>query len=196
MNNAYAALGILFILIFAGAWYAFSRSSSSLSNNAETSAVSTMKLTSTAFAEGTSVPSLYTCDGKNINPPLSISEIPAGTKSLALIMDDPDVPKALKPDGVFDHWVLFNISATTTAIAEGSFAGIQGNNGAGKLGYTGPCPPTQYEPSEHRYNFVVYALNSELVLKEGVGKLEVLNAIKGHVLEQAQLMGRYKRIAQ
>lgn len=194
MRNAYAVLGLLFIIVIGGAWYAFNRPS--LSNNADNPATTTMQLTSSAFADGASIPSLYTCDEKNISPPLTISDVPAGAKTLVLVMDDPDVPKAIKPDGVFDHWVLFNIPVETTSIPEGGSAGVQGSNGAGKLGYTGPCPPTQYEPSEHRYIFVVYALDSELVLSEGASKQQVLDAIKGHVLAQVQLTGRYKRIAQ
>ena len=106
MNNAYAVLGTLFILIFVGAWYAFSRPPSLLNNIA-----TTMTLTSSAFIDGASIPPLYTCDGKNISPPLLISGVPAQAKSLVLIMDDPDVPKAVKPDGVFDHWALFNIQS-------------------------------------------------------------------------------------
>ena len=191
MNNAYAVLGTLFILIFVGAWYAFSRPPSLLNNIA-----TTMTLTSSTFIDGASIPPLYTCDGKNISPPLLISGVPAQAKSLVLIMDDPDVPKAVKPDGVFDHWALFNIAPATTTIAEGGSVGTRGNNGAGRLGYTGPCPPAQYEPSEHRYNFVLYALDNELALKEGASKQEVLQAIEGHVLEEVQLMGRYKRVAQ
>lgn len=191
MRNAYAVLGLLFIIIFGGAWYAFSRNTS-LPVNLST----IMQLTSSAFANGASIPSLYTCDEKNISPPLLISGVPAQAKSLVLVMDDPDVPKAVKPEGVFDHWVLFNMPIETTSIPEGDSAGVQGSNGAGKLGYTGPCPPPQYEPSEHRYNFVLYALDSELTLPEGASKQKVLGAIEGHFLEEARLTGRYKRIAQ
>src|SRR3989338_1289494 len=153
-----------------------------------------MKLTSPAFENNGLIPSKYTCDSvAPINPPLEISSIPNGTKSFALIVDDPDVPKAIRPDGVFDHWVIFNISPNTANIPESALLGICGNNGTGKTGYVGPCPPTQYEPSEHLYFFRVYALDFELPLKEGASKSEVLAAIDGHILDQAELVGRYKR---
>ena len=194
MRNAYAILGILFIIVAVGAWYAFSRPTPRLPDNS--SATTSMKLESSAFGDGATIPSRYTCDGETGSPPVTISDVPKNALSVVLLMDDPDVPKAVKPDGVFDHWVLFNILTTTTIIAEGGSAGVRGNNGAGKLGYTGPCPPPQYEPSEHRYMFVLYALDSELALKEGTTKQQVLDAIEGHVLAHAQLMGRYKRVAQ
>ena len=111
-------------------------------------------------------------------------------------MDDPDVPKVLRPDGVFDHWTLFNIPSTTTEIPEGGTAGTEGKNGAGNSRYTGPCPPAQYEPSEHRYFFKLYALDTELSLPEGASKADVLKAMEGHVLGQAELIGKYKRIVQ
>ena len=113
--------------------------------------------------------------------------------SFALVMDDPDVPKQLKPDGVFDHWVVFNIPATATKIEAAGAVGIAGANGAGKNTYTGPCPPPQYEPSEHRYFFRLYAVDVMLRLEAGATKAQVLEAIRGHVLEEAELMGRYKR---
>jgi len=158
-------------------------------------APSTLTLTSSAFAEGASIPSRFTCDGdRSVSPALSIAGVPEGTKSLALIMDDPDVPKALHADGVFDHWVLFNIPADTREIPEGTSVGVAGANGAGKNAYTGPCPPPQYEPSEHRYVFKLYALDSELALQQGATKADVEKAMEGHIVAQAQLVGRYKRI--
>ena len=108
-------------------------------------------------------------------------------------MDDPDVPKALKPDGVFDHWVMFNIPASVTEIPASGSVGLAGVNGAGKNAYTGPCPPAQYEPSEHRYFFRLYALDAMLSLSEGASKQDVLRAMQGHILEEAQLVGKYKR---
>ena len=156
-----------------------------------------LSLTSTAFKHGDSIPLKYTCDGEQtVNPPLTIRGIPGGTQSLVLLMEDPDIPKKTKPDDMFDHWVLFNIPPVLTTIAEGASAGVPGMNSRGSHGYTGPCPPPQYEPSEHRYMFVLYALDSELALKEGTTKQQVLDAIEGHVLAHAQLMGRYKRVAQ
>lgn len=153
-----------------------------------------MKLTSSAFEHESTIPEKYTCDGANINPPLEISEIPEGTVSLVLIMDDPDVPAQIREDQMFDHWVHFNIPAETTRIEEGSvIVGVAGSNTRGTPAYTGPCPPPQYQPSEHRYYFKLYALDTELGLAEGATKKEVEAAMQGHVLAQADLMGRYDR---
>jgi Raf kinase inhibitor-like YbhB/YbcL family protein len=139
------------------------------------------------------VPPLYTCDGSHVSPPLSISGVPEGAKSLVLIVDDPDVPKAVLPAGVFDHWVLFNIPVTTTEIAQGGSAGTVGANSSGQNAYAGPCPPPQYDPPEHRYFFKLYALNAELPLKEGASKADVEKAMDGHVIAETRLMGRYER---
>jgi Raf kinase inhibitor-like YbhB/YbcL family protein len=158
---------------------------------------STLSLTCSAFEDGGMIPARYTCDAGNPpaggNPPLSFSGVPIAAKSLVLIMDDPDVPRALKPDGVFDHWILFNIPPETKEIASGMTVGEPGANGAGKNQYSGPCPPSQYEPSEHRYVFKLYALDAQLSLQAGASKMDVENAMQGHVLAQAQLVGRYKR---
>jgi Raf kinase inhibitor-like YbhB/YbcL family protein len=153
----------------------------------------TLVLTSSAFENGTSIPPRFTCDGEQVNPPLSISGVPAGAKSLTLIMDDPDVPKALKPDGMFDHWVLFNIPPRTTEIGTAVSVGTAGANGAGKNAYTGPCPPAQYQPNEHRYFFKLYALDRELSLRAGASKADVEKAMQGHIIAETQLLGRYKR---
>ncbi len=154
---------------------------------------SSFSLTSSVFAEGASIPAKYTCDEQQPSPPLAISGAPTGTKSFALIMDDPDVPKQVRPEGNFLHWVVFNISADTTQIAEGASIGVPGQNGRGKTGYVGPCPPPNYEPSEHRYFFVLYALDTELALSAGASKADVIKAMQEHVLGEAQLMGRYRR---
>jgi Raf kinase inhibitor-like YbhB/YbcL family protein len=119
--------------------------------------------------------------------------VPSATKSLALLVHDPDVPKVLKPDGNFDHWVLFNISPDTKEIASGVTVGTPGSNGAGKNQYTGPCPPKEYEPSEHRYFFNLYALDTELPPEAGASKAEIEKAMEGHVIAEAQLVGTYKR---
>ena len=204
MRNAYAIVGVAALVVIAGGAYAFNRSFTqprdTVSTQTRTGAPTTMStltlsLTSSAFAEDASIPSRFTCDGdRSVSPPLSMAGVPQGTKSLALIMDDPDVPKALYGDGVFDHWVLFNIPPETREIPEGGSAGVAGANSAGENAYTGPCPPPQYEPSEHRYVFKLYALDSELSLQAGAGKADVEKAIEGHILAQTQLVGRYKRI--
>lgn len=154
-----------------------------------------MKLTSSAFEDGGSIPSLYTCDGDNKNPPLSIAEVPETAVSLVLIVEDPDVPAQIRPGGMFDHWVLFNIPASANKIDTGEEPGMAGNNGAGRLGYTGPCPPPQYEPAEHRYVFTLYALDSDLPLPVAAGKEAVQTAMAGHILDTAQLVGRYRRVS-
>ena len=150
-----------------------------------------MKITSSAFGHEEKIPSKYTCDGENINPPLSFSGIPAEAKGLALIMDDPDVPKHLRPDGMWDHWVVFNIPPNLASLDEGEEpSGVRGIGTGQNLDYYGPCPPDR----EHRYYFRLYALDTELDLPEGVTKKEVESAMEGHILEQAVLMGRYERV--
>lgn len=149
-----------------------------------------MKLTSPVFQEKGIIPSLYTCEGKNINPPLEISGVPAQAKSLVLIMDDPDVPKTLRPDGMYDHWVVFNIPPATHKIAENSTPhGIIGKSTNGKNQWVGPCPPDR----EHRYFFKLYALDKLLDLPAGSTKKEVEQAMKGHIIAECQLMGRYEK---
>ena len=154
-----------------------------------------MTLTSSAFENSGMIPAKYTCDGdRTINPPLEISGVPETVKSLVLIMDDPDVPKVLHANGVFDHWVVFNMPADTKMIPEGGpVPGIAGANGAKTNAYTGPCPPPQYEPSEHRYIFKLYALSAVLALSAGATKEEVLDALASVKLEETELIGRYSR---
>ena len=152
-----------------------------------------MELTSSAFTSNSLIPAKYTCDGEGVSPPLSITGVPEGTQSLALVVDDPDVPKQIKPDGVFDHWVLFNIPTSTTAIPEGGLAGSVGLNGAGKSSYYPLCPPKEYQPSEHRYVFVLYALAIAPTFMQPPTKEELLRSIEGHVVAQSQLVGRYGR---
>jgi len=147
-----------------------------------------MQLTSRAFINCGSIPALYTCEGENISPPLEISGVPKGAVSLVLIMEDPDVPKALRADGMFDHWVVFNIEPSRSNIPENAPSfGIMGSNTAGSNRYFGPCPPDR----EHRYFFTLYALDRELDLKEGATKSAVRHAMEGHILIKAGLMGRY-----
>lgn len=162
----------------------------SINTNTKKGEPTSMKLTSLSFAENGIIPAKYTCDGQNINPALEIASVPAGARSLALLMDDPDVPKNLKPDGVFDHWTVFNMPPDTSALAENTPApGITGKNGAGQNKYTGPCPPDR----EHRYFFKLFALDTKLNLNSSATKQDVLNAMSGHILAQTELMGRYNR---
>ena len=142
-----------------------------------------MKLTSPAFANKTMIPKKYTCQGEDINPLLKIEGIPQETVSLVLINDDPDAP-----GGTWDHWIVINIAPTQT-IAENSVPGTQGKNSWGRNDYGGPCPPS----GTHRYFFKLYALDTQLNLSEGASKKEVEDAIKGHILEQTELIGLYKK---
>jgi len=153
--------------------------------NHEFNFLKNMKLTSEAFENFGLIPSTYTCDGADINPPLSISDVPKTTKSLVLIMDDPDAPM-----GTWDHWLVFNLPPGLTEIKEGiPPPGVSGLNSFKKTGYGGPCPPDR----EHRYYFKLYALDIELPLKEGARKAEIEKAMSGHILAQAELVGRYNR---
>ncbi len=149
-----------------------------------------MKLSSTAFEQGGKIPSKYTCDAEGINPPLQISDVPAHAKTLALIMDDPDVPEFIRKDRLYVHWVVFNMPPSVHTIAENTVPpGISGKNTGGKLGYQGPCPPDR----EHRYFFKIYALDGFLDLQEGASKADVEKAMNGRILAQAELMGKYER---
>jgi Raf kinase inhibitor-like YbhB/YbcL family protein len=147
---------------------------------------SKMTVLSPAFQAGGKIPDQFTCKGSNINPALQFDGIPAGTKSLALVVDDPDAP-----EGLFSHWLLWNLDPTTTQIAEKSVpnGAVQGSNDFGKPGYSGPCPPS----GTHRYFFRLFALDQKLNLKSGAKRHEVDKAIAGHVLGRGEIMGRYSK---
>jgi Raf kinase inhibitor-like YbhB/YbcL family protein len=145
----------------------------------------TIKIASPAFQEGGDIPSKFTCDGSDSSPPLQIVAVPSAAKSLVLIADDPDAP-----GGLFTHWLVWNIPPQTRSIAEGSApTGVQGANDFGKSGYRGPCPP----PGKHRYSFKVFALDRELDLRAGAKRSQVDTAMKGHIIAQGELVGRYSR---
>jgi len=145
--------------------------------------VGALEVSSPAFEEGGAIPARYTCEGMNINPPLQIGQIPEGTQTLVLIVEDPDTAK-----GVFDHWIVWNIPPGNR-IEENSHPGISGTNGAGKTGYHGPCPPS----GSHRYYFHVHALDAALDIQAGETKETVQTAMAPHLLASGQLMGRYAR---
>lgn len=157
----------------------------------------TFTLASVAFENGGAIPAKYTCDGDpTLSPPLSIAGVPEKAQSLVLIMDDPDIPEVKKKEygiSAFDHWTLFNIPPETREIGEGETVGTPGATTRGDLRYTGPCPPPQYEPSEHRYVFKLYALSAPLTLSAGATKREVLDALAPLVLAETELIGRYSR---
>ena len=152
--------------------------------------VANMKLTSSAFKHNGKIPSEYTCDGDDISPELHIADVPKNAKSLALIMDDPDVPKNLRPSGLWIHWVAWNIPANTKTIPKAAEPeGVGGNSDFKRTGYGGPCPPVR----EHRYFFKLYALDTELDLPEGSTKAELEKAMQRHIIEKTELIGLYKR---
>lgn len=147
-----------------------------------------LELTSTAFAHGQPIPKQFTADGRNISPPLKWSDPPAGTRSLALVCEDPDAPR-----GTFTHWVVFNLPAESRELKEGESlpdGAAQGTNDFGKAGYGGPSPPAG---KPHRYFFKLLALDRPLDLEPGAKKDRVLAAAKDCVLAQAELMGTYGR---
>jgi Raf kinase inhibitor-like YbhB/YbcL family protein len=145
-----------------------------------------MKIQSPQFKDSELIPPKFTCDGQDINPELIIENIPEETKSLALIVDDPDAPM-----GTWVHWVVFDI-LPAARVPENSIPGKQGVNSAGGRSYHGPCPPS----GVHRYFFKAYALDAKLNLREGINKAQLEEAMQGHILVQAQLMGRYKKQGQ
>ena len=151
-----------------------------------------LKFTSTAFQPGGTIPKKFTCDGPDVSPALAWSDAPAGTQSFALVMDDPDAPV-----GTWVHWVLYDLPAGTHALAENVAqqeelpdGTRQGRNDFRRIGYGGPCPPSG---PAHRYFFKLYALDQKLGLKAGATKADVEKAMKGHILAQGELMGRYGR---
>jgi len=142
-----------------------------------------MQITSPAFRHNELIPSKYTCEGANINPPLEIEGIPENTVSLALIIDDPDAPGR-----TWDHWIVWNIEPTNK-IEENSVPGIQGRNSWDKNTYGGPCPPS----GTHRYFFKLYALDAELNLSENSTKHDVEKAMQPHIISKAELIGLYRK---
>jgi Raf kinase inhibitor-like YbhB/YbcL family protein len=147
-------------------------------------AASSISITSSSFQAGGDIPAKFTCDGTNVSPALQIGGVPNEAKSLVLIVDDPDAPR-----GLFTHWIIWNIDPKTTRVAENSApaAGVQGTNDFGKRNYGGPCPPS----GTHRYFFKIFALDTKLELKPNARRAELDAAMRGHVLAQGELMGRY-----
>lgn len=154
-----------------------------------------LTITSTAFAPNAAIPSLYTCEGKDMSPPLAWSGAPASTKGLALIVDDPDAPDPAAPKMTWVHWVLYNIPAAanglpeaikSTALPAGTREGI---NDWGRTGYGGPCPPI----GRHRYYHKLYALDTVLPELKRADKAALEKAMQGHILAQAVLIGTYQK---
>ena len=145
-----------------------------------------LKVASSAFAEGGKIPKKYTCDDSNVSPPLRIENVPASAKSLALIVDDPDAPGR-----TWTHWLVWNIDPRTTEIREKSVPQnvVQGTSDFGSASYGGPCPPS----GTHRYNFKVYALDTTLTLPSSTKKAALEKAMSGHIVAEGSLMGTYSR---
>jgi Raf kinase inhibitor-like YbhB/YbcL family protein len=155
-----------------------------------------LSLTSPAFQNGGEIPSTHTCEGKDVSPPLAWSGTPPGTRSLALIVDDPDAPDPKAPKMTWVHWVIYNLPPDTRRLPQDvpnrqtlPSGAVQGVNGAGTVGYMGPCPPS----GTHRYVFRVYALDTQLDLGGSATKEDLVSAMEGHVLAEGHLMGTYRR---
>jgi Raf kinase inhibitor-like YbhB/YbcL family protein len=154
-----------------------------------------LTLTSPAFQPMGAIPKQYTCDGADLAPPLQWTSVPAGARSLALIVDDPDAPDPAKPQRTWVHWVLYDIPPTATGLPEGAKSGDlprgtrEGNNDWKRAGYGGPCPPI----GRHRYFFKLYALDAPLGDLGGADKAKVEAAMTGHVIERAELVGTYEK---
>ncbi len=146
-----------------------------------------MEILSCAFEHGGRIPDRHTCKGENLSPSLLIEDIPEGTETLALVMDDPDAPM-----GTWVHWVMWNIKPEDSLKIEEDVVpqgAMQGKNSSGRTGYHGPCPPS----GTHRYYFKAYALDRKLSLKEGATKENLLAAMEGHIIEKATLIGLHSR---
>ncbi|THJ24401.1 MAG: YbhB/YbcL family Raf kinase inhibitor-like protein [Nitrospira sp. CG24E] len=152
-----------------------------------------MRITSTAFSHQGAIPTLYTCEGKDISPPLEWRDIPAGAKSLALIVDDPDAPDPAAPKMTWVHWVLYNLPATNGWLPEGMKTlpdgTMEGVNDWRRTGYGGPCPPI----GRHRYFHKLYVLDTVLADLKQPTKAKLEEAMQGHIIGEAQLMGTYQK---
>ncbi len=154
-----------------------------------------LKVTSSAFQQGGSIPAQYTCEGKDISPPLAWSGVPPNAKSMAMIVDDPDAPDPAKPQRVYVHWVLYNIPTQASSLVENASKSglprgtVQGKNDWGKSAYGGPCPPI----GRHRYFFKLYALDTILDGLKDATKADLERAMKGHIVESGEIMGTYQK---
>jgi Raf kinase inhibitor-like YbhB/YbcL family protein len=182
---------VVLIMIFLPSCGGGSQGEDTLPREETNGAKMAIEITSAAFEDGDAIPARYTCDGPDVSPPLSWESVPDDTRGLALIADDPDAPS-----GTFVHWVIYNLPPDTRGLLEDvpnrqtlPDGAAQGVNGAGSVGYIGPCPPG----GTHRYFFKIYALDTEIGLGGGATKEEALDAIEGHVLAEGQLMGTYRR---
>lgn len=194
-----ATIVIVIIIVIVGIYAWTNRAGAPTTENL-TNSTSTMLVTSPSFQNDSYIPQKFTCDGGNINPELQIQNVPSEAKSLALVMHDPDAPMA----GGFTHWFLWNIDPKTTVVKQESVpasaeatagkpqSAMEGKNGAGKIGYTGPCPPPGH--GIHHYHFYFYALDSMLNLDASTAtKVQLEAAMQNHILAEAEIVGLYQR---
>lgn len=169
-------------------------SASAATDTALRSSSMTLKVTSSAFQQGGSIPAKYTCEGQDASPPLAWSGAPSSAKSIAMIVDDPDAPDPAKPQRVYVHWVAYNIPVDGSLKENASKSGmptgaVQGKNDWGKPEYGGPCPPI----GRHRYFFKVYALDTQLTGLSAPSKADLERAMKGHIVDSGELLGTYQK---
>jgi Raf kinase inhibitor-like YbhB/YbcL family protein len=186
MKRQLIILGAVVVAALLTVWFVKHRQSAVQTDSAFINSVSHMKIESPAFAQGGEIPSQYTCDGPDVSPPLAITGAPEGTKSLALLVDDPDAVV-----GTWVHWLVWNIDPSVALTDEGAVprGGIEGVTSSGRPGWHGPCPPS----GTHRYFFKIFALDVTLDLPASAGASEFERAINGHVLDKAGLLGNYRK---
>lgn len=201
MRQAYALLGLSFLVVFLGAYILLEEASDSqdktvlnppavITNKTDTN----MQLTSKAFSEGSVIPREFTCDGANTPPPLEVNGLPEGTESLVLVMDDSDLPPAIKESlgkDKFDHWAVYNLPAQEGLLELSS--GQEALNSRGTTEYRGPCPPPEYEPTTHHYVFRAYALGKTLEFSTPPSLDDLEEMAKSNALAIAVLTGVYDR---
>ena len=198
VGSAIAASGATALLALGVLWTTNVMTRARVPADSETrSNAMSLTITSSAFQRGGPIPVRYTCEGQDVSPPLAWSGVPANTKSLALIVDDPDAPDPAKPQRVYVHWVVYCIPASATLLRENASksgmpkGAVQGKNDWGKAEYGGPCPPI----GRHRYFFKLYALDTEITGLAAATKADIEKAMNGHVIESAELMGTYQKVA-
>ena len=181
-----AIIFIILVILIGGLLFLSSKRSEKELPSSRVSLSKNMKLTSPAFGNNQFIPSKYTCDGQDINPPLQISGVPEEAKSLVLIVDDPDAP-----GGTWDHWIVWNINPSISEIKEDEVpeGAVEGLNDFEKHSYGGPCPPS----GVHHYHFKLYALSKKLDLESSSRKEDVEKAMEGFILDQTELVGLYQK---
>ncbi len=186
MKRTAIIIGSAAALVLLGIWFLTARQSAVVSDIAFINSSITMKIESPAFEQNGEIPAEYTCDGKDINPPLVVNGVPAQAKSLVLLVEDPDAVS-----GTWFHWLVWNIDPSTANFASGAVprGGVEGTTSAGRTGWHGPCPPS----GSHRYFFKIYALDVTLDLPTSTQTAELERAMHGHILDKAGLVGLYKR---